>query len=263
MFFERFLALAARDHSTDGRLAVSRRPELETMEGRQLLTTLPYITINSPKIVEGTGVNSDVSFTVNLTGASTVPVVVHYQTVDKTALAGSDYVATVGTLTFAPGEKVKSIPVSVIGDSAVELTEAFGLQLSDAQNATLIGSMGIATILDDDAIVAPKLTVGDVQMTRGLDGSRTMTFTVSLNTTVATPVAVNVATSSVTAVAGQDYEAMSQMLTFNPGEKIKLVSVTIYGASTPASDKIFLLNLTGASVAVAKSTGAGILRYGA
>lgn len=233
------------------------------MEGRQLLTAVPYITISSQKITEGTGTNSVVPFTVNLTSASTSPVTMHYQTVNKTALAGSDYIATSGTLTFAPGERVKTIPVSVIGDSAVELTEAFGLQLSGAQNGILAGSLGIATVLDNDAWVAPKLNTSDVQMMRGLKGTKTMVFNVSLNTTTTTPVTVDVATSNVTAIAGQDYAAMSQRLTFLPGETTKQVAVTIYGTETVCADKIFFLKLSGANVALAKTAAAGVLKYGA
>ncbi|WZO99976.1 Calx-beta domain-containing protein [Isosphaeraceae bacterium EP7] len=233
------------------------------MEGRQLLATVPYITINSPKITEATGTNNVVPFTVNLTSASTSPVTMNYQTVNKTALAGSDYIATSGTLTFAPGERVKTIPVTVIGDSAVELSEVFGIQLSGAQNGVLIGSVGIATILDNDAWVAPKLNTGDVQMMRGFTGSKTMVFNVSLNTTVKTSVTVDVATSNVTALAGKDYAALSQRLTFLPGETIKQVFITIYGTETVSADKIFYLKLSGANVELARTAAAGVLKYGA
>jgi alpha-glucosidase len=45
-----------------------------------------------------------VVITVTLNGASIAPVTVTYATADGTALAGEDYVALSGTLTFAPGE---------------------------------------------------------------------------------------------------------------------------------------------------------------
>lgn len=231
------------------------------MEGRQLLTTLMYISnFNTP---EGTGSNHQASFTVNLTSPSTVPVTVNYGTSDRGATAGLDYVATSGTLTFAPGETAKNIPVTIIGDSQVELTESLNMNLSAPTNATLISATGVGTILDDDAVVASKVSVNDVMATRGLTGSKSMLFTVSLNAASSTPVSVTAATANATAIAGVDYRAASQVLTFAPGETTKQFAVTIYGTSTVTSDKLFVVNLSNSSVGVARVTGAGIIRYGA
>ena len=77
-------------------------------------------------------------------------VTVDYATVDETATAGSDYVATSGTLVFGPGERVKGIQVTVPHDLFVEPTETYVVVLSHASNATLADSQGRATILDND-----------------------------------------------------------------------------------------------------------------
>ncbi|HRB11603.1 MAG TPA: Calx-beta domain-containing protein, partial [Vicinamibacteria bacterium] len=64
-------------------------------------------------------------------------------TADDTATAGSDYVSNVGTLTFAPGETVKTIPVTINGDATQETFEKFYVNLSNAG--------GDAIIADDQA----------------------------------------------------------------------------------------------------------------
>ena len=252
-----------RRPATSRRAPLALRPQPEPMEGRQLLTTLPFLTIANARVTEGTGTDSTDVFVIKLTSPSTVPVSVDYTTVDKTAKAGSDYIATGGTLVFEPGVTSMTVPVTVIGDSAPELTETFGLALSNPQNVTLISTLGMGSILDNDAVVDPKLTISDATMTRGLSGSKTMLFTVSLNTVVNSPVTVGVATSNLTAIAGVHYEATSQTLTFAAGETSKMFAVTIYGTSTPTSDKLFFAKLSGASIAVADGTGVGILKYGA
>ena len=53
-----------------------------------------------------------------------------FRTVDGTAKTGdSDYVAKTGTLTFAPGETMKTITIEVKGDSKKEANETFYLDL--------------------------------------------------------------------------------------------------------------------------------------
>ena len=72
---------------------------------------------------EGASGTSNLAFTVTLSKAWTTPVTVKYATANGTATAGADYVATSGTLTFAPGETAKSVTVGVIGDTTVASNE--------------------------------------------------------------------------------------------------------------------------------------------
>ena len=241
----------------------SRRLQVEMMEGRQLLSGDPLMLINSPSVIEGTGGSTTVIFTVSLIGAASEPVTVDYQTVNNTAVAGSDYNEMDGTLTFAPGQTSQVISVPIVTDSRVEQTEAFGMQLSNASNARIIVSRGNGLIVDDDAPVDPKLSINDVRMTRGLHGSTSMVFTVSLNTTLTDPVTVRANTRDVTARAGSDYESKSQWLTFQPGERTQQFVVTIYGTPKVTSTKVFFVELSGTDLPFTRRIGAGLLIYGA
>ncbi|KAB8143786.1 hypothetical protein F8S13_07720 [Chloroflexia bacterium SDU3-3] len=89
---------------------------------------------------------------VQLQGSSTAAVTVSYTTSDGSALAGSDYTATSGTLTFAPGETWQEIPVPVTVDSTSELTETFLVTLSSPTNATLAGDLTQTVALIDDRL---------------------------------------------------------------------------------------------------------------
>ena len=57
------------------------------------------------------------SFAVTLDPAATGRVTVDYATADWTATAGSDYTTTSGTLTFAAGERSKTVSVPITDDS--------------------------------------------------------------------------------------------------------------------------------------------------
>jgi uncharacterized repeat protein (TIGR03806 family) len=80
---------------------------------------------------------------------------VQYATADGTASAGSDYVATNGVVTFAPGVTSASISVTITGDGASESDETFTVTLADPANATLGRATATGTISDDDAAPPP------------------------------------------------------------------------------------------------------------
>lgn len=101
---------------------------------------------------EGDSGTKDAEFMVSLSQVSGKTVTVDYSTADGTATSGADYQATSGTLTFAPGEIAKTIPVAVIGDMLTEFSETFSLNLSNPTNATIADGEGLGTIVDDDPI---------------------------------------------------------------------------------------------------------------
>src|SRR5581483_9562453 len=88
---------------------------------------------------------------VSLTATSTVPISVDYIYIGGTA-PSSRFQFTPGTLTFAPGEAAKSLPLAIVNDSVVEPNQTIRLAIINPVNATL-GQQKIHTytILDDDA----------------------------------------------------------------------------------------------------------------
>ncbi len=111
------------------------------------------------------------SFTVSLSAASATPVTVNFATANGTAVAGSDYVAQSGTLTFAAGETQKTIQVATIGDATVEANEGFSIVLSSPSGATLADATGIGTIVNDDVAAGPTLAISDATVIEGNPGS--------------------------------------------------------------------------------------------
>jgi hypothetical protein len=89
------------------------------------------------------------AFTVSLDSASSTPVTVQYTTADGTALAGRDYTAESGTLTFAPGVTSETILVPTLDDGVTSGSRAFTIKLSNPVGATLSRSQGTGMILDD------------------------------------------------------------------------------------------------------------------
>ena len=92
---------------------------------------------------------SNANFTVSLSAASDQPITVDFNTADLSAIAGSDYTAQSGTLTFGPGMTSHAIVVPTIDDLEQESDEMFEVRLSSALGATITDGLGVATILDD------------------------------------------------------------------------------------------------------------------
>ena len=94
-------------------------------------------------------------FTLSLSAASANPVTVAWRTANGTAVAGRDYVAGRGTVTFAAGQTRQTIGVWVIGDRIREGNETFSVSLSSPVNATFAAAEARATgtIVNDDGVV--------------------------------------------------------------------------------------------------------------
>ncbi len=87
-------------------------------------------------------------FTVTLLPTSSQTVTVNYASADGTAVAGSDYGPTSGTLTLPPGTSTATVTVAVNSDRVAEGDEIFFVDLSGATNARIADARGMATILD-------------------------------------------------------------------------------------------------------------------
>ncbi|MDO9496549.1 MAG: Calx-beta domain-containing protein, partial [Nocardioides sp.] len=88
-------------------------------------------------VLENAGV---VKLTVARGGNTAIPAAVHYARTSGTATPGADFALTAGTLHFAAGETVKTIPVTITDDSTREPAESIVVSLSDpAAHTTLEG----------------------------------------------------------------------------------------------------------------------------
>ena len=98
------------------------------------------------------GTDATLDFAVTLDRSSTGTVTVEYATSDGTATAGDDYTATSGTLTFAPGEREKTVAVAVLDDEWDEGEETMTLRLSNPSGANIADGEATGTITNSDPI---------------------------------------------------------------------------------------------------------------
>ena len=109
----------------------------------------PTLRIANVQATEGD--DSEMVFRVTLENPRSGTVTVNYATADGTATAGEDYTATSGTLTFAPGETVKTVAVAIIDDTVEDSGETFRLLLTEPSGARLGNSEATGTIFNSES----------------------------------------------------------------------------------------------------------------
>ena len=204
----------------------------------------PFLSVANASLPEGNSGSSSMTFPVTLTGPSGRTVTVQYATADDTAQAGSDYTATSGTLTFAPGETSKTVAVPVLGDTNAEQDESFTVTLSNPANAPLSSAQAIGIIRNDDAGSTSTINIAPVSAPEGNSGTSIMAFPVTLASPNAQTVSVQYATADATAQDTSDYAATHGTLTFAPGETAKAIGVPVAGDTTPEQDETFTVTLS-------------------
>ncbi|MFN8633963.1 MAG: Calx-beta domain-containing protein [Chloroflexota bacterium] len=86
-------------------------------------------------------------------------VAVNFATANGTAIAGQDYVATAGTLTFGPTETVKTIVIPILNDNALEANETFTVTLSSPSGGVALGTTTVFTVTIVDTTSPPSPTI--------------------------------------------------------------------------------------------------------
>jgi len=201
----------------------------------------PSISVHDVVVVEGNSGTTQATFVVALSAASSQTVSCSFATSNGTATAGSDYVATSGALSFAPGEVEKPVVVLINGDTVDETQETFFLDISNVQNATVGSSRGTGFIIDDDG---PTISINDVSVTEGNSGTKAATFTLTLSGPSVEPIAIRAITAPGTATESSDYNPINLVVIFQPGVVTRTLDVSIIGDTNLEPNETFFVNLS-------------------
>lgn len=109
-----------------------------------IVDSSPRLTVSWPPAADEGGA---ITFTVTLAAALNTPFTIDFTTADypladqpNCAYAGQDYVATSGTLTFAPGETTKTFTIQILADDVPEYDEMVFIRLSNPSTPAHITS---------------------------------------------------------------------------------------------------------------------------
>lgn len=180
--------------------------------------------------------------TVTLSVASGQGVTVGFGTVGETAVAGTDFTATSGTLTFAPGETSQTVRVPVLDNGSMTGNRTLRVELSDPVNGALGAAATTVTIVDDEL---PLVAFATAAVTVAEDGGEAV-LTVVLDRAGVGPVVVDFVAEGGTAVAGSDFAPTSGTLTFAPGVTSQTIALPLLDDGLDEEDETVVVRLQGA-----------------
>lgn len=166
---------------------------------------------------------------------------------NSTATAGDDYVATTNLLNFGAGVMTRTFDVSIIDDAAIESEEVVKLAITQVSPGVDLSGLVTADLLVEDNEVSVQLTSAALTANEN-DGSVSIGIS-RLGLTNATA-SVTLSTVAGTADAGTDFVALSQVVTFLPGERSKTVNVSLVNDTLREPAETFKVRLDNASEGV-------------
>ncbi len=177
--------------------------------------------------------------------ASSSTVSVPYTTHDSSAIAGTDYTTTSGTLTFPPGETAENIPVPIIDRSGSAPSRSFSVTLGTPTNATIadgtgivtLGASGAASVSMPGISAPPDVVVGEtdgyIDLPVTLSAPGTSTVTVGYSTGLGTA-GGGTACPSNYYPPGFSNSSPNGTLTFLPGVTTQVVREQLLNCNLPS-----------------------------
>src|SRR3954453_6970280 len=199
----------------------------------------------------------DAKFKIDIGGPAETSVTITYRTVDGTATAGEDYVATSGEVKIDQCESKASFKVPILDDAMDEPDQTFTVVLGGDESGT-----AAAAIVDDDA--PPTMSVGTSSVVEGTGGGSAAQFPVTLSApgglpippadTTLLPVTLSApsgftipatyTTVSQTASAGSDFQPETGTVSFPPGTTTQTISVPIVADNANQGDETFGIDIS-------------------
>ena len=141
-----------------------------------------------------------------------------------------------GTPVILNASGIATLTTSGLAVGTHSVTVAYSGDVNFVANT---GTMGTQVIKSQ-----PRLTINDLMLTEGNDGTTAFNFMVRLSATSSLTVGVDYATANATATAGSDYQTNTGTLTFNPGETSKTITVLVNGDTGNEINETFSVNLS-------------------
>ncbi len=238
----------------------STTPGQAKFDDFQLVTNTFQFSAPAFTIGEGDG---SAQITVTRAGSTTTAATVNYTTADDTAVDGTNYIKTAGTLTFAAGESVKTFAVTIVDNVLAEGDRTLNLLLSTSVGSGLNSpGRAVLKIVDNDTVQAAQIQFNaDSQRVNVNEGAGSVTLTVTRTGNTSQPATIDYQTADTDtftvgcadtvnnlggAYARCDFATAVGTLSFAAGEGSKTITVPIIDDAIFEGPETFQVKLTNA-----------------
>jgi hypothetical protein len=207
-----------------------------------------YLLVDPTTVAEAAGAKAVV--TVRLSTAVEGDVTFNYNTIAGTAFTGSDFTSVSGTGKILAGNTTTTIDVPIINDNVSEANEKFTFQISNGTGGATTQSLSARptadiTITDDD----PFPTIGFdsvdvVKIVEGDNGTKTVTFKLTIDKASGREVSVRAKAVSGSATAGEDFVAFDQVIKIPANQTQTTFNVTLNGDQVDEIDENFFVQIS-------------------
>jgi Calx-beta domain/Right handed beta helix region/IPT/TIG domain len=142
-------------------------------------------------------------------------------------IPGTDFIAASGSVTFAAGETAKTVPITIVGDTAWEPDDTIAICIVGIWCGDRV------TILNDDP--TPSVQAEDLRV---VEGNGTTTALVTIRASQAISGEFRVSTVGGTAQPSTDFTPRTEFVYFS-NQSVKTFAVTILGDREPEPDEQF------------------------
>jgi predicted extracellular nuclease len=198
-----------------------------------------------------------VSVPIRLTAVQPAAVSVRWRTVAGSAREGRDFAGATGVVQIPAGQLERPAQVLLLEDLVFEGDEAFRVEIVSADGGVTVGAAATVTIVDDET--RPRVTVVPITV-RETDRQQTVVMVVRMTGIASEAVTAAWSTADGTAVAGSDYRAASGTVRFEPGQLVKLISVSVIGDRVAEASEQFTIPLVVTGTADAGAVGTVTIR---
>jgi 6-phosphogluconolactonase (cycloisomerase 2 family) len=214
----------------------------------QNLGTGPSVEVFDAQLFEGNAGLTFADFAVEMSTTSEDNVTVSWSTRDGTATGGPscasgiDYVSESASLVISPGAQQATIRIDVCGDSVIEGTETFELDIG-VQRGVSVRESVTATIIGDDDV--PTLLLSDIVVTEPTVGATaTAVFKPSLSKNSDFEARFDYRVSGLNARDGVHFEAVSGTATIPAGDIDIEIEVPLLHAPSVDEPRSFVLSVS-------------------
>jgi hypothetical protein len=183
--------------------------------------------------------------TVRRTGTGTLATnaSVDFSTLDGSALAGVDYAATNGTLTFGTNQLAQTIAIPILVATNANGYQNFFFQLSNPQNGASLSATNRATFTIQHN--APCICISNAAYSVSEAGGNAVISLVRFGS-LSTSASVNFFTTDGSAVSPTDYRATNGTVTFPINTSVRNISVPIVDNTIVQSNRSFNFGISNA-----------------